>query len=171
MLVKVVSGERDVVVHRVNESLFLDFASAQDHVMKPVEGVNSFHTFSAALDDPTTIQCRPFHSCPVEDRETRQILKSSFLGKEWNDVMIPLLKPLKAPGLQSIKQIELFDKWGKLIPEQHRQQYKYYYEDPGLEVRGAVKKQKKQAQEQRANRHRRVDSVVVDAEKQQQQQL
>ena len=164
MLVAIVSKQLDVKVYRMEESVFLDFATAQDHVMKAVEGVNTFHVFTGTMDEPSIIHCRPYHSCAEQHREQRPMIKSDFLHKDWLTELLPLLKQLKAPGLQSIKKIELFDKWGKLIPDTHRQQYKYYNEDPGLEVRGAVKRQKKESQKQRAKRHR----VAVDTEIQQQ---
>ena len=154
-ILDVLCKQKDVIVQRMDASVFLDFATAQDAVMLAVAGVNSCHCFTCTEADPQAILLKPFYNCSEEQCSAiENIIKKQFKDDDWISTFVTRLAQLHPPGLQSIKLIELHDKWAKLIPEEHRARFKLYNEDPGLEVRSAVKKQKKQAKEQRSGRHR-----------------
>jgi hypothetical protein len=59
-------------------------------------------------------------------------------------------------GLQDIKWRELHDKWGTYVPEEKRQQWRYYTEAPPKVMKDAIAKQSKEARKQRKSRTRTV---------------
>ena len=58
---------------------------------------------------------------------------------------------MEPPGIRDIKRIELFDKYGPLIPDEYKSKWKYYSEDPGIEIRKRVTSDKKISKELRQN--------------------
>jgi hypothetical protein len=74
---------------------------------------------------------------------------------------LPEPPTIAPPGLQDIKWRELYDKWGKIIPEEKKLQFKYYHEDPGPERRKQVSQHSKASKMQRAERSRTGNSTAT----------
>ena len=70
--------ERQVELHRMETTIFFDYAKAQDEVMKSVDSVNSYHCFSGTLEDPTKILLRPHYTCSNDQRSSQMVVKKSF---------------------------------------------------------------------------------------------
>ena len=57
----------------------------------------------------------------------------------------------ESPGLQDIKWVELYKKWGPLIPADKKKQWYYYCNPPPQEIVDKVKTHAKASQKQRKN--------------------
>jgi hypothetical protein len=77
------------------------------------------------------------------------------------------LQPLAIPsvGLPDIKWKELHSKWGKYVPEDKKQQWRYYNEAPPKEKIAAVAKHSKDARLQRKDQTRTVHDDKPPAKK------
>jgi hypothetical protein len=82
-------------------------------------------------------------------------LLKDFHGKE-DAFWIALPRPDVIPpvGIQDIKWKELYDKWGKLIPEEKKKEFVYYNKDPGEDRRKRVAQHTKASKTQRKARSR-----------------
>ena len=64
------------------------------------------------------------------------------------------LEVVPPPGLPDIKWNELYAKWGRFVPEEHKKGLKYYVEKPPASLKKSLEEQAKKAREARAKRTR-----------------
>ena len=93
------------------------------------------------------------------------LVLDDFVGKQWilsNSSKRPVIIP--PTGISDIKWIELFKKWGPLIPQEKKAEFKYYNEDPGERRRKRVASQSKTSKKQRKDRsHTEFQEPKADA--------
>jgi hypothetical protein len=85
-------------------------------------------------------------------------VKKKFSDIDWVNRIEAELKTMAPIGIQDITWMELYDKWWPLVPIQHRQEFKFFAEDPGVERRGKVKAHSKASKKQCAERLRTADN-------------
>ena len=153
-MIQILNESSQVTAKMTDPSIFFAYSVAQDAVMKPVEGINKHHLFKTKSTEPTKIDMKQYDGCDDDETENISILKRNFKESEWYDTFVSRLNPLQAPGIQTIKWIELHDKWKPLVPRQYWDQFYLYSEDPGPERRQQVKRQLKESKKQRKERVR-----------------
>ncbi|CAB9505253.1 unknown protein [Seminavis robusta] len=111
-------------------------------------GVDDNHMFvaTATKDNGATIAIQEWCNGPTveETIQKKSITKKITKEPQWDSKATWLLRMqelegIPAIGVQDIKWIELYDKWGPLIPEDKRKQMKWYHENPGDARREKVK--------------------------------
>ena len=70
--------------------------------------------------------------------------------------------PIPPVGLPDIKWKELHSKWGPFVPQEKRQQWRYYHEAPPKEKLAEVSKHSKKARLQRSKRTRTIHDRVKE---------
>lgn len=91
--------------------------------------------------------------------EKQLLVKEPFRNTEWSSSLE--LKTLLPPGLQDIKWLELYSKWGKFVPEDRKQGLKYYVNEPPKELKNNIRKQ---AREAKTTRNKRTRGAAADKE-------
>ena len=153
-MVEILNAAPQVSASMTDAAVFKGFAAAQDAVMHPVERINTYHLFQTKPSAPTKIAMSTYNECPDNERVIVSILKRRVNENEWYDRFVSKLQSLQPPGIQTIKWIELHDKWKPLVPRQYWSQFHLYSEDPGPERRQQVKKQLKESKQHRQKRVR-----------------
>eukprot|EP00797_Seminavis_robusta_P031126 Sro669_g184460.1 n/a (118) ;mRNA; r:4654-5007 len=82
-----------------------------------------------------------------------KMVKDDYRGQpmEWWKGMEPP-EASKPTGIKDIKWKELYEKWGKVVPQEKKKGFKYYEEAPSAEKLAAIKEHTKQARELRQSR-------------------
>ena len=144
-----------VKVVRARVHHFSNWDSFFDKYMNRTDKVKQNHVFSCNTLEPYALQVQEHWGAPVVKQN---IVKTHSRQTDWGH---PSNKPeiLQYPGMKDIKYKELYDKWRPLIPHHKRDEYKYYKDDPGEEIRGKVKANTKAA---KAARQGRTASNVLD---------
>jgi hypothetical protein len=120
-----------------------------------------YHVFHVSSADPKLMNCQVGRDNPIKPF---QGVKKKYWDVDWASSWNTSLLPLPPTGIQDIKWMELYDKWGPLIPQKHRETFKYYNDDPGLERRGKVKVDRKESKKLRSGRSKTgKDAIVVAA--------
>ena len=145
----------DVIVLRARVHHFCNWDKFFDQYMNKTETVKKNHVFTCTALEPFALQAQEYWDAPITKQK---IVKKHSISTDWSN---PNNKPevLQHPGMKDIKYKELYDKWRPLIPIHKREEYKYYKDDPGEEIRGKVKANTKAAKAARAGR---TASNVVD---------
>jgi hypothetical protein len=77
------------------------------------------HIFSCNSSAPTTLRIKEWRDAPTEKKKS--FVKRGTAGSDCSELMKQYeLEQLMEPGLQEIKQVELWVKWRKFIPPQFR---------------------------------------------------
>ena len=139
---------KDVTVLRARVNHFCNWDKFFDQYMNKTEKVKKNHIFTCTALEPFALQVQEHWEAPITKQN---IVKRHSVATDWGN---PSNKPevLQHPGMKDIKYKELHDKWRPLIPLHKRDEYKYYKDDPGEEIRGKVKANKKAAKAARAGR-------------------
>jgi hypothetical protein len=146
----------------IADSDFLDWGKYQDRYLTKLPKVLIYHVFHVSSADADTMNCQIGRDDPVE---SFQGVKKKYRGVDWASSWQEEVSPLAPVGIQDIKWIELYDKWGPLVPQKYRQTFKYYNNDPGLERRGKVKADRKVSKKVRSERSKtEEDTIIAEAE-------
>ena len=132
-MVEILNAAPQVTASMTDAAVFKGFAVAQEAVMRPVERVNTYHLFQTKPSAPTKIAMRTYNDCPDNESFIVSILKRGINESEWYNTFTSRLQTLRPPGIQTIKWIELHDKWKPLVPQQYWNQFHLYRDDPGQE--------------------------------------
>jgi hypothetical protein len=82
----------------------------------------------------------------------------AYTDEEWKLMSDPDV--IAAVDILDIKWKELYDKWGKYIPQEKKVEWRYYSQDPGPSRRSLVKKHTKESKSTRRTRTRTTDDGV-----------
>ena len=147
---------RDVTAIMVDPSTFLNFDKAQSVALEQPTQIKKNHIFTVKDSDPTILYKQ---ECDGAPEMKQQIVCEWLLNSHWVTQMYCALRVEEGPGIQDIKWVELYKKYGKFIPEDKKRQWKYYNEDPGDKRRRKVQDQSKANKKQRRER-----SVTTEAD-------
>ena len=113
----------NVNYYHVTSEVFFDYNALLNHFYKsfPVGTVKWNHFFWVSEDNATTMHSREYYHSDSDDTVTAfdhcilmenrlQLLSSARCN----------MRPMSAPGMKHIKQVELWQKWGPFIPEPYR---------------------------------------------------
>ena len=113
----------NVNYYHVTSEVFFDYNALLNHFYKsfPVGTVKRNHFFWVSEDNATTMHSREYYHSDSDDTVTAfdhciimenrlQLLSSARCN----------MRPMSAPGMKHIKQVELWQKWGPFIPEPYR---------------------------------------------------
>ena len=110
-----------------------------------------------------------FEECNESGNESSmRLVKAAYRERDelyWKSIADP--EPITTSGMVDIKWKELYDKWGKYIPEDKKKEWKYYNEDPGPERRKLVRKHTKESKTTRKGRTRTDADATKQEEKKQ----
>jgi len=152
-LVKSLQHPQVEPVH-VDADAFFDWDAVEEmYISRPVGETNQNHMFTVDIntDKGNSMAVAVAHGEP-----TKALWLVKPAARDHNMAFWKALQPAGIPacGLQDIKWLELYSKWGPLIPEQHKKKWQYYRDDPGHERRGKIKENTKKSKEARKNRTR-----------------
>ena len=155
-LMEAVGSHEDVTPVGVLDGEFFDFNRVQDKYLKKlVSEVNQNHIFEVNSAGPGDSNFMTVYECDTAPPKHLMLVKPLYQHEDWiGEAMEDLFgKPKPTVGLQEIKWLELYDKWGPLIPEERRT-YHYIATPPPKSVRDKVKKHTKESKDKRKERSR-----------------
>ena len=149
----------------VDHTAFRDWDTQEDGIIERTKDIKAHHCFlvSANRDNGNTMYMESDNNSGRE--VARQLVKP--MARD-NDVLWQTLEePEVIPPAEvlDIKWKELYNKWGKYIPEEKKKQWKYYSEDPGPARRKLVRKHTKESKTTRKGRTRTAEDDVVKPKK------
>ena len=134
---------------------FFDWDALEEMWMSRPSKIKSYHVFTFdknigggdVLISQATIEAEP---------KKKTIIKKDARGKdkEWWTMWVSGMLSVSPPGLQDIKWQEMYDKWGPLIPEDKKKEWKYYCTDVPTEIRDKIKANKQASKKARSGRTR-----------------
>ena len=128
-----------------------DWDALEDKLMKRLVGVKKNHIFEVTVNDSNAIKMYEYDGAPP----TRHVV----VRPEYHEVedwypFLDELSTIQTLGMPDIKWKELHDKWGPLIPESKKKEYRYYHEDLPADLRAQISTNTKKAQATRKERSR-----------------
>jgi hypothetical protein len=156
-LIKSIEGNAQVTPFMVADGVFKDWDALENTLIKKLPGGNTnknhIFTVDAAVDNGNSMILQASNG--AEKTTTRLVLNHCLLQddafwKQQQPADIPLV------GLPDIKWKELHHKWGTYVPQEKKQQWRYYKEAPPKEKVKEIAEQSKQARQQRKRRTRTV---------------
>ena len=144
-LIDALNQSRYIMASWFPEDGFRDWGAWADQFMKPtVKDVKKYHVFTVTNEDPTVMLKQASVSGPVVE----ETIVTGQLPAE----VRPNPKMIEPKEIADIKWVELYDKWGKLVPPAKKKEWKYFNEDPGPVRRGKVKAERNKAKALRSQR-------------------
>jgi hypothetical protein len=132
---------------------FYDWDFVQDRYLQVPQNIKKNHIFT--VDSNHNPECSTLYlqKCFGEEVQEQELLNAEYkyMG-DWSAEDLAQPELIEAPGIQDIKWKELFDKWGPLVPDKKRKQWKFLSEDPGIARRGKVRDHTKESKKQRRER-------------------
>jgi hypothetical protein len=155
-----------VECEKVGEDNFYDVGKFEDKIYKqnPLSGhTKKYQLFFADECDMGILFARPSnkegettHRMDLKkgrESQRKELLKPDMFGKFDLDKKMELLKP---PGIRTIKQVELYTKWRKHVPDELKSPL---YDNPGEDVLLAVKEDRKSKKEYIASRRQQEEAI------------
>ncbi len=142
------SQHPDVKVLRAQVNHFRNWDAFFDKYMHKTEKIKNNHVFTCHVLQPFALQIQEYWGAPVVRQD---VVKKHSIETDWGNAS-NMPEILQQPGMKDIKYKELYDKWRPLIPIEKRNEYKYYKDEPGEEIRGKVKANTKAAKAARTGR-------------------
>ena len=136
----------------VDHSCMFKWSKMLDKYTADIPALLSYHVFDYKKKPYPFLFLSQAHGRDAKDGVALIKAKYRSEDKDFWQTVIDGLEPIAAVGMKDIKWVELYDKWGPLIPEEYKQQWKFYNTDPGKERRDKVKANKKKSKEQRVAR-------------------
>jgi hypothetical protein len=156
-LVESIKGNDKVDPFMVPEDVFKDWDTLENEFIRkpPAGNTNSNHIFTVDINRNNGNSMFIQESDGCEEKELKLVKKQYLLNDAafWKQQQPQAIAPV---GLQDIKWKELYSKWSKYVPEEKKQQWRYYNEAPPKEKIAEVAKQSKEARKQRQQRTRTV---------------
>jgi hypothetical protein len=141
---------------------FKDWTTLQDvYIKAPTNQTTVNHIFYVDIDKNNGNSMWVAKSEGREETELK-LVKPPYCDNDaafWNELQPTTIDPV---GLQDIKWRELHDKWGSYVPQEKKQEWKYYNEAPPKAMKDAIVKQSKEARTQRKSRTRTVHDGKAD---------
>jgi hypothetical protein len=113
-MVQTLNEQPHVMFEEVNASVFFNYGELLDQFYKPFPAgtVQSNHVFWVQCSTPTVV----FTKLTAE--VTLNFRNDKFLNREnrVQELREFSVKPIAAPGMKEIKQVELYTKWRKFVP-------------------------------------------------------
>jgi hypothetical protein len=152
-LVASIKGNDKVDPFMIAPDVFKDWDKLEDAFIKRIPGGNTTtnHIFSVDINKNNGNSMFLQESDGSNEKEL-QLVKQEYILQDaafWRQQQ-PM--NIAALGLPDIKWKELHHKWAKFVPQEKRQQWRYYNEAPPPELIKAVAKQSKSARQQRQTR-------------------
>jgi hypothetical protein len=169
-LVNSIKGNNKVDPVMVPDDVFKDWDKLEDGLIKRLPGSNTTnnHIFFVDINRNNGNSMFLQEANGAVEKELK-LVKNEFVDNDaafWNMQRPDAIPPI---GLQDIKWKELHYKWSKFIPEDKKQQWRYYTEAPPKDKIVAVAAASKRARSQRSERTRTVHDnkkkPKVDADK------
>jgi hypothetical protein len=145
----------------LDSSAFLDWDTQQDGIIDRPVGIKPNHCFvvDANRDNGNTLYIEVANG---SNNEAGKCLVKAAAQDDafWQTLPEPEMIP--CTNVLDIKWKELYDKWGKFIPQEKKAEWKYYCEDPGAERRKKVKTHTKESKSTRKQRTRTTTTTDDD---------
>jgi hypothetical protein len=156
-LVESIKGNDKVDAFMVPEDVFKEWDKLEDELIRrlPPGNTNTNHIFTVDINRNNGNSMLLQQSDGCDEKEVK-LVKREYLLKDTAYWMERQPETIPAVGLQDIKWKELHYKWGVYVPQEKKQQWRYYHEAPPKEKIAAVAKQSKEARQQRKQRTRTV---------------
>jgi hypothetical protein len=157
-LVESIRGNDKVDPFMVPEDVFKDWDKLEDELIRRLPPGNTVanHIFTVDINRNNGNSMFLLQSDGCNDEKELKLVKKQYLLNDaafWREQQPETIQPV---GLQDIKWKELYSKWGHYVPQEKKQQWRYYNEAPPKDKIDAVAKQNKQARQQRKQRTRTV---------------
>ncbi len=116
-MVQTLNEQPHVSFEAVNSSVFFDYGELLDRFYKPFPAgtVQGSHVFWVESGQPTVVLTK---ETALEPTIIINFCNGKFITREnrVRELKEFSLKPVAAPGMKEIKQVELFTKWRKFVP-------------------------------------------------------
>jgi hypothetical protein len=138
---------------------FLEFHVLQDLLMIPaVNGCKKNQISTVTSAKPNTLLMQQADGKAVVELEA--VKPQCRTNVDWRRTMFTMdISP--APRVPDIKWVELYSKWGHFIPEHIKPHFKHYHDKPPKVVATEVKRQAKEAKQNRLSHTRTTTGISV----------
>jgi len=155
-MVTALDSSRYVSFNLANSHCFLDYAEMLDFFYNkfPAGMIQQNHVFWVEDSNPTTMY--------IKASDDAEIVEVDFMKGDYEDRMDELLDfviaPIEAPGLREIKQVELYTKFRKFVPEEFRDEI---CPKPSDHVLEKIKKDRSEKTKARNHKKKRLASREI----------
>jgi hypothetical protein len=151
-LLACVNAHEDVDAKLLGTDSFYDWDKLETKLMIKPPKIKNNHIFTVdATRDSNQLYVRQYDGGP--ESSTVMVRKPYREVEDWYQYLNEL-EVIEAPGMPDIKWKELYDKWQPLVPQDKRNDYKYYSMDLPKGIRDKIKDNTKKAKETRQERGR-----------------
>jgi hypothetical protein len=157
-LLDAIKGNDNVLPFMVPDGTFKDWDLLENELIRkpPPGNTSSNHIFCVDIniDNGNTMIIHDNHG--GEEEKRIKMVKTPYCTSDaafWIQRQPTIIPPV---GLQDIKWNEMHKKWGAYVPQEKKQQWKYYKEAPPKDKMAEVSKHSKKARQQRQERTRTI---------------
>jgi hypothetical protein len=146
-LTDVLNTNQYVECVKVGKDDFYDLGEFEDKIYTsaPLSGnTKKYQLFYSSDAEPGILFAKDSNSTLIEYRMDLRKGQAKDRSTALIDFNLEDLTKLEVPGIRKIKQVELFSKWRKHVPEQYKSPL---YDDPGDDVLQAVRDERKSKKE------------------------
>jgi hypothetical protein len=156
-LLNSIKGNEKVDAFMVDNEVFKDWDKLEDVFAKKLPGGNTTknHIFSVDIERNNGNSMSLQESDGSKEKEMKLVkpLYQQHDDAFWQQQHPATISPI---GLVGIKWKELYKKWGPFVPQEKKEQWRYYTEALPPELLKAVAKQSKQSRKERQKRTRTI---------------
>ena len=153
MLHEVCNSLDDVTFFTMSSNVFFYYDDMLNNFYKPFKSgtMQVNHYFMVNNDNATTMVMKTF--IDNDSQETFDFAKNNNLNNNNRKLLLEqyIIKPLRAPGMKDIKQVELWKNWRQFVPQPYKDMI---CPRPTADVIDRVKKQRSAKQKETNTRKR-----------------
>lgn len=151
-MVQTLNMQQHVTFTEVRSDVFFDYGELLDHFYKAFPGgsIQSNHVFWSDVSNPTVLYTKETDEAPII---TLPFLNNKHVQQQnrLNELKGFVLKSIPAPGIKPIKQVELYTKWRKFVPDSFQDEI---CPKPSTDIINQVTSDKRQKNRERASKKR-----------------
>ena len=148
-LIKIMNKHPQVTAVAIEANDFKDWDALEDVLVHKAEQILKNHVFTVRAKDSNDMMIQEFSGSDIQRQE---LVKKPYHNADWKSLFNLAVVP--PPGLPDIKWNELYAKWGRFVPEDHKKGLKYYTNKPPASLKKSLEEHSRKAREARAKRSR-----------------